>query len=35
MINKKLIVDVFGVCAKGHVKDPKGQVNKIVALQAL
>ncbi len=35
MINKKLIIDVFGVCAKGHVKDPKGQINKIVTLHAL
>jgi len=34
-ISKKLIVDVFGVCAKGHVKDPKGQINNIVTLQVL
>ncbi len=24
VIKKKLIVDVFGVCAKGYIKDPKG-----------
>jgi hypothetical protein len=24
VINKQLIVDVFGVCVKGNVKDPKG-----------
>jgi len=24
IINKQLIVDVFGVCAKGYVKEPKG-----------
>jgi hypothetical protein len=24
VISKQLIVDVFGVCAKGYVKDPKG-----------
>ncbi len=35
VINKKLIIDVFGVCAKGHVKDPKGKINKIAALRAL
>jgi hypothetical protein len=33
-INKELIVYVFGVCAKGYVKDSKGQVNKSLALQA-
>jgi hypothetical protein len=24
VINKQLIVDVFGVCAEGYVKEPKG-----------
>jgi hypothetical protein len=24
VISKQLIIDVFGVCAKGYVKDPKG-----------
>jgi len=31
----QLIVDAFGVCAKGYVQDPKGQVSKTIALQAL
>jgi hypothetical protein len=31
-ISKQLIVDVFGVCAKGYVEDPKGQVNKSLAI---
>ncbi len=35
VISKQLIVDVFRVCAKGYVKDPKGQVNKTIALHAL
>jgi hypothetical protein len=35
VINKQLIVDVFGVCEKGYVEDLKGQVNKSLALQAL
>jgi hypothetical protein len=32
MISKHLIIDVFGVCVERHVKDPKGQVNKIITL---
>jgi len=24
VINKQLIVDVFGMCTKGYVKEPKG-----------
>jgi len=28
VINKQLIIDVFGVCAKGYVEDLKGQVSK-------
>jgi len=28
VINKQLVVDVFGVCANGYVKEPKGQANK-------
>ncbi len=35
VINKQLIVDVFGVCAKGYVEEPKGQVNKSLVVQAL
>jgi hypothetical protein len=32
VISKQLIVNFFGVYVKGYVKDPKGQVGKIVAL---
>jgi hypothetical protein len=32
VISKQLIINVFGVCAKGYVKDPKGQVNNIITL---
>jgi hypothetical protein len=28
VIGKQLVVDVFGVCAKGYVEEPKGQVSK-------
>jgi len=35
LISKQLIVDVFGVCAKGYVEKPKGQVNKSLAIHAL
>jgi hypothetical protein len=35
VINKQLIVDVFGMCAERYVKEPKGQVNKSLAIQAL
>jgi hypothetical protein len=28
VINKQLIVDVFGMCAKRYVEEPKGQVSK-------
>jgi hypothetical protein len=34
VINKQLIVYVFGVCVKGYVKEPKGQV-KSLAVQAV
>jgi hypothetical protein len=34
-ISKQLIVDVFGVCAEGYVRDPKRQVNKTITLHAL
>jgi hypothetical protein len=27
VISKQLVVDIFGVCAKGYVEEPKGQVN--------
>jgi hypothetical protein len=30
VISKHLIVDVFGVCAKGYVEDLKREVSKIV-----
>jgi hypothetical protein len=32
VINKQLIVDVFGVCVKVYVEEPKGQVNKSLAI---
>jgi hypothetical protein len=32
VINKQLIIDVFGVCAKRYVEDPKRQVNKAITL---
>ncbi len=35
VISKQLIIDVFGVCAEGYVKEPKGQVNKSLVVQAL
>jgi hypothetical protein len=35
VINKHMIVDVFGVCAKGYVENSKGQVGKTITLQAL
>ncbi len=28
IISKQLIVDVFGVCTEGYVKEPKGHVIK-------
>jgi hypothetical protein len=28
VINKQLIVTIFGICVEGYVEDPKGQVNK-------
>jgi hypothetical protein len=35
IVNKQLIVDVFGVCAKGYAEEPKGQVSKSLVVQAL
>jgi hypothetical protein len=35
VIIKQLIVDVFGVCAKGYVEESKGQVSKPLVIQAL
>ncbi len=35
IINKQLIVNVFGVCAEGHVEKLKGQVNNSLAVQTL
>jgi hypothetical protein len=34
VVSKQLIVDVFGVCAKGYVEDLKGQVRKSLANHA-
>ncbi len=33
--NKQLIVNVFGVCAEGYVKKPKGQVSMSLVVPAL
>jgi hypothetical protein len=35
VINKQLIVDVFGVCVKGYVEESKGHVNKSLEIQTL
>jgi hypothetical protein len=35
IIIKQLIVDGFGVCAKGYVEEPKWQVSKSLEIQAL
>ncbi len=35
IINKQSVVDVFGVCAEGYVRELKGQVSKSLAVQAL
>jgi hypothetical protein len=35
VINKKLIVDVFRMCVERYVEEPKGQVSKSLAVQAL
>jgi hypothetical protein len=35
VISKKIIVDLFGVHAKGYVEEPKRQVSKSLAVQAL
>ncbi len=35
VISKQLIIDVFKVCAKRYVEEPKGQVNKSLVVQAL
>jgi hypothetical protein len=35
VISKQLIVNVFGVCIEGYVKDPKGQVNKSLVVHTL
>jgi hypothetical protein len=35
VISKQLIIDVFGVGAKGYVKDLKGQISKSLVVQAL
>ncbi len=32
VINKQLIIDVFGVCAEGNAKELKGQVSKSLAI---
>jgi hypothetical protein len=35
VINKQLIVDVFGVCVEGYVKEVKRQVSKSLTIHAL
>ncbi len=35
VINKQLIVDVFGVCVEGYVKKSKGRVSMSLTVQAL
>jgi len=35
VINKQLIVNVYGVCAEGYVEELKGHVNKSLLIQAL
>jgi hypothetical protein len=35
VINKKLIIDVFGVCVERYVEELKGHVCKSLAIQAL
>jgi len=35
VINKHVIVNVFGVCVKGYVKDLKGKISKTLTLSAL
>jgi hypothetical protein len=35
VINKQLIVDVFGVCVDGYVEEPKGHVSLSLVVQAL
>jgi hypothetical protein len=35
VINKQLIVDVFGVCVEGYVEELKRQVNKSLTIQTL
>jgi hypothetical protein len=35
VINKQQVIDVFGVCAEGCVKELKGWVSKSLAIQAL
>jgi hypothetical protein len=35
VINKQLIIDVFGVCADGYVEESKGHVNKSLTIQTL
>jgi hypothetical protein len=32
VISKQLTINVFGVCAKGCIQDPKGQVSNSLAL---
>jgi hypothetical protein len=35
VINKQLIVDVFGVCVEGYIKESIGQVSKSLTIEAL
>jgi len=34
-ISKQLIIEVFKICAKGSIEDPKGKVSKSLAAQPL
>jgi len=35
VINKQLIINVFGMCVEGYVKELKGQVSKSLTIHAL
>ncbi len=32
VVDKQLIINVFGICAEGYIKRPKGQVSKSLAI---
>jgi hypothetical protein len=33
VINKQLIIDVFGVCVEGYVEEPKGHVSRSLTIR--